>query len=157
MYRFALAVMLAAPGGPVAVGQWQQQAVKTDADFRGLSVVSADVAWVSGTKGTVCRTTDGGKTWAVGTVPGAEKLDFRDVEAFNENTAYLLSAGPGEDSRVYKTTDGGKTWVAQFRNAEPKAFFDALAFWDEKHGVALSDPVDGRFQLDFRRNSCRVG
>jgi hypothetical protein len=33
-------------------------------------------------------------------VPGAEKLDFRDVEAFGESTAYLLSAGPGEGSRI---------------------------------------------------------
>jgi photosystem II stability/assembly factor-like uncharacterized protein len=105
------------------------------------------VAWVSGTRGTFGRTTDGGETWAVGTVPGAGALDFRDVEAFGADTAYLLSAGPGGDSRVYKTTDGGKTWGLQFKNAEPKAFFNAIAFWDEKHGIALSDPVDGRFVL----------
>ena len=63
------------------------------------------------------------------------------------DTAYLLSAGPGAESRIYKTTDGGKTWTLQYQNAEPKAFFNAIAFWDEKHGVALSDPVDGRFVL----------
>lgn len=130
-----------------ASGQWTAQAIKTDADFRGLSVVSSSVAWVSGTKGTFGRTTDGGKTWTVGTVPGADKLDFRDVEAFGEDTAYLLSAGPGEASRIYKTTDGGKTWALQFKNAEPRGFFDALAFWDERNGIALGDPVDGRFPL----------
>jgi photosystem II stability/assembly factor-like uncharacterized protein len=80
-------------------------------------------------------------------VPDSEKLDFRDVEAFGETTAYLLSAGPGEDSRIYKTTDGGKTWALQFKNSEPDAFFDAMAFWDDKHGIALSDPVKGQFQL----------
>jgi photosystem II stability/assembly factor-like uncharacterized protein len=128
-------------------GQWETQTIKTEADFRGLSVVSSKVAWVSGTKGTYGRTTDAGKTWSVGTVPDADKLDFRDVEAFGENTAYLLSAGPGEESRIYKTTDGGKTWSMQFKNSEPKAFFDAIAFWDEKNGIALSDPVKDRFQL----------
>ena len=130
-----------------ARAQWQKQTVDSNADFRGLRVVSAKVAWVSGTKGTYVRTTDGGKTWSVGTVPGAAKLDFRDVEAFGETTAYLLSAGPGEDSRIYKTTDGGKSWDLQFKNSDPEAFFDAIAFWDEKNGLALGDPVKGLFQL----------
>lgn len=83
----------------------------------------------------------------VGKVPGADKLDFRDVEAFGEMTAYLLSAGPGDASRIYKTADGGKSWELQFKCADPKAFFDAIAFWDEKNGIALGDPVKGSFQL----------
>lgn len=141
------AVLLLFACNPLALGQWQRQPVATEADFRGLSVVSPNTAWVGGTKGTFGRTTDGGKTWSAGTVPGAEKLDFRDVEAFGESTAYLLSAGPGEASRIYKTTDGGKTWTLQFKNPDPEGFFDALAFWDEKHGLAFGDPVKGRFQL----------
>jgi photosystem II stability/assembly factor-like uncharacterized protein len=131
----------------LAHAQWQQQTIRSDADFRGLCAVSAKVAWVSGTKGTYGRTTDAGKTWSVGTVPGAAKLDFRDVEAFGESTAYLLSAGPGEDSRIYKTADGDSTWILQFKNPDHEAFFDAIAFWDDKNGVALSDPVQGQFQL----------
>jgi photosystem II stability/assembly factor-like uncharacterized protein len=130
-----------------ACGKWQQQSIRSDADFRGLCAVSASVAWVSGSKGTYGRTTDGGITWSVGTVPGAEKLDFRDVEAFAETTAYLLSAGPGDASRIYKTVDGGKTWTLQFKNAEPAGFLDAIAFWDVKTGIALGDPVRGKFQL----------
>lgn len=130
-----------------ADGQWQQQIISSDADFRGLCVVSEKVAWVSGTKGTYGRTTDGGKTWTAGTVPGAEKLDFRDVEAFGETTAYLLSAGAGEDSRIYKTADGGKSWKLQFKNSDPDAFFDAIAFWDNENGAGLSDPVKGQFRL----------
>jgi photosystem II stability/assembly factor-like uncharacterized protein len=133
--------------GAVADAPWQRQTVATEADFRGLCVVSAQVAWVSGTKGTYARTTDGGKTWAVGTVPGAAKLDFRDVKAFGETTAYLLSAGPGAASRIYKTADGGKTWALQFTNPDSDAFFDALAFWDGRNGLALSDPVKGQFRL----------
>src|SRR5262245_22426857 len=116
MKRYFLAASLLGLCGSLAFGQWQAQAVKAEADFRGLCVVSPRVAWASGTKGTYARTTDGGKSWSVGTVPGAEKLDFRDVEAFGEATAYLLSAGPGDASRIYKTTDGGKTWALQFRS-----------------------------------------
>jgi photosystem II stability/assembly factor-like uncharacterized protein len=147
MKLFLLAAMLLLFCDSIAHAQWQQQTIKTEENFRGLCVVSPKVAWVSGTKGTYARTTDAGKTWAVGTVPDAEKLDFRDVEAFGETTAYLLSAGQGEESRIYKTTDSGKTWTLQFKNADPEAFFDAIAFWDDKNGIALSDPVKGQFQL----------
>jgi photosystem II stability/assembly factor-like uncharacterized protein len=125
--------------------QWQKIEVETDASFRGLDVVSENIVWASGTGGTFIRTTDGGKTWQVGKVPGAETLDFRDIEAFDENTAYVLSIGNGESSRIYKTDDGGETWKLQFKNTDEKAFFDSIAFWDEKHGLAQSDPVDGKY------------
>jgi len=133
--------------GSVAFGQWQTQTIDTKADFRGLCVVSPKVIWVSGTKGTYARTTDAGKNWSVGAVPDAEKLDFRAVKAFGEATAYLLSAGPGDASRIYKTVDGGKSWSMQFQSADAAAFFDAIAFWDEKNGIVLGDPVKGQFQL----------
>ena len=128
-------------------GQWVKQSVNTSASFRGLSVVNDKVVWASGTGGTVIRTVDGGKTWDVIAVPGAEKLDFRDIEAFNANTAYILSIGNGEDSRIYKTIDGGKTWKQQFINKNPKAFFDAIACWDAKNCIAMSDPVEGHYLM----------
>lgn len=127
--------------------QWQRQTVETKASLRGLSVVSDKVIWASGTGGTFLKTIDGGRHWTIGKVPDADKLDFRDVEAFNEKTAYLLSIGEGENSRIYKTTDGGATWKLQFRNTNPKAFFDAFAFWDATHGIAMSDPVNGKYLL----------
>lgn len=130
-----------------ADAQWQKQTVDTKASLRGLSVVSEKIVWASGTGGTFLRTIDGGKMWTIGKVPDADKLDFRDVEAFDANTAYLLSIGEGESSRIYKTTDGGKTWKLQFQNTNPKAFFDAFAFWDKTHGIAMSDPVDGKYLL----------
>lgn len=130
-----------------ATAQWQEQAIHSKADFRGLCVVSEKVVWFSGTQGTFGRTVDGGKKWSVGTVAEAESLDFRDVEAFGETNAYLLSIGPGEKSRIYRTSNGGQTWILQFKNPNVEAFFDAMAFWDEKHGVAISDPVNGKFQL----------
>ncbi|MCV4785504.1 hypothetical protein OFM36_39340, partial [Escherichia coli] len=77
--------------------------------------------WASGTGGTVLKTGNGGKTWQVIIVPGAEKLDFRDIEAFDANTAYILSIGNGDASRIYKTTDGGKNWKLQFINRDEKA------------------------------------
>lgn len=133
----------------LCVGLSGQQVVDshTTESLRGVSAPLKDVAWASGTHGTFLRSTDGGKTWQAAQVPGAEALDFRDVEAFGSDLAYLLAAGPGEQSRIYKTTDAGKTWALQFTNKEPKGFFDCMAFWDRDRGIAVGDPVNGKFEL----------
>ena len=110
-------------------------------------MVSSAVAWASGTRGTYLRTSDGGASWNATQVHGAESLDFRDIEAFSADEAYLLSAGPGDLSRIYKTTDGGRNWTLQFTNPDAKGFFDCMAFWDRRHGIALGDPVDSKFVL----------
>lgn len=130
-----------------ADAQWVKQTVNTTASLRGLSVVNEKVIWASGSGGTVLRTIDGGRTWRVIKVLDAEKLDFRDIEAFDANTAYILSIGTGESSRIYKTVDGGKTWNEQFRNKNEKAFFDAIACWDRNNCIAMADPIDGKFAL----------
>jgi photosystem II stability/assembly factor-like uncharacterized protein len=119
----------------------------TTENLRGLSAVSSSVIWASGTHGTFLRTIDGGATWSSAQVPGAEALDFRDVEAFSADEAYLLAAGPGDQSRIYKTADAGKTWALQFTNNDPKGFYDCMSFWDRTHGIALGDPIDGMFEL----------
>lgn len=119
----------------------------TTEDLRGLSAVSASIVWASGTHGTYLRTTDGGNTWVSAHVPGAETVDFRDVQAFSADEAYLLSIGTGEQSRIYKTVDGGANWTLQFTNNDPKGFFDCMTFWDRTHGIAVGDPIDGQFEL----------
>ena len=134
------ALILAAP-------TWTTQSSGVTARLRGVSAVSDRVAWASGSGGTVLRTTVGGVTWQTLNIPGAEKLDFRDVDAVSDQIAYVLSIGSGESSRIYKTIDAGKTWTLQFTNTDPKAFFDAMAFWDANRGIAFSDSVDGQLVI----------
>ncbi|MCH8808155.1 MAG: hypothetical protein IH986_18985 [Planctomycetes bacterium] len=124
---------------------WEVQRSGVSASLRGLCAVSRNVAWASGTGGIFVRTDDRGRNWRSGIVPGAESLDFRDVHAFDERTAILLSAG--QPARVYKTNDGGETWRVTYQSESAGAFFDALAFWDPEHGIAFSDPVDGAFLI----------
>jgi photosystem II stability/assembly factor-like uncharacterized protein len=126
---------------------WVNQTSPTSERLRGVSAASATVAWASGDKGTVVRTVDGGATWTRAVIPESESLDFRDIEAFGADTAYLLAIGNGDKSRIYKTEDGGKTWAVQFTNPDSRAFYDAIAFWDAKTGIAVGDPVDGRFTI----------
>jgi len=138
------AVLALAPPLPA---QWLPQKSGTDARLRGLCVVDAQVVWASGTNGTYLRTSDGGRTWKVAAVRGASDLDFRDVHAVDGRTAHLLAIGAGDKSRIYRTTDGGETWAVSFQNRDPKGFLDALAFWNADHGIALGDPIDGRFMI----------
>jgi photosystem II stability/assembly factor-like uncharacterized protein len=127
--------------------RWTAQSSGVSARLRGVSAVTDRVAWASGAGGTVLRTADGGVTWHKLSVPDATALDFRDVDAVSETSAYILSIGPGPASRIYKTTDAGAHWMLQFTNDDPKAFFDAMAFWDAEHGLAVSDSVDGAFVI----------
>jgi photosystem II stability/assembly factor-like uncharacterized protein len=122
-----------------------QLSTSSTASFRGVAVVNERVVWASGTGGTVLRSVDGGATWSTRNVPDADSLDFRDIAAFDSARAYVLSAG--EDGRIYHTRDGGRTWMLQFRNTTRGAFFDCFDFWSETAGIAMSDPVGGRFLL----------
>ena len=140
-----LAVAAAGPHAQPSPFQWAPQPSGVTVRLRGVSAVSADVAWASGAAGTVLRTTDGGRTWQRRPVPGSDGLDFRDVDATSATTAHVLSIGPGEASRIFRTGDGGATWTETFRNTEADAFFDALTFADAGHGAAVSDAVAGRF------------
>lgn len=115
--------------------------------LQAISPVTPRIVWASGVGGTFAVTTDGGETWRTGVVPGAEALQFRDVEGVNARVAYLLSAGVGTDSRIYKTEDGGATWVLQFQNQDPNGFYDCFAFWTPKRGITMADAIDGRFPI----------
>jgi len=133
---------------------WTGQTSGVNARLRGVSAVSARVAWASGSGSTVLRTDDRGATWKK-LVVTSDALDFRDIDAIDENTAYVLSIGNGAASRIYKTVDGGATWILQFRNEDPKAFLDAMSFWDANHGIVIGDSVGGKFYILTTANGGR--
>ena len=82
-------------------------------------------------------------------------MQFRDIEAFDADNAVILSIGPGEESRVYVTSNGGQSWTLAFVNEDPNAFYDCMAFFDRHRGLALSDPVQGRFRILATSNGGR--
>lgn len=111
--------------------------------LRGLSVVSDKVVWVSGSKGTVGKSIDGGKTWKWMKVKGYKKCDFRDIEAFDENTAIIMAVA--SPAYILKTTDGGKKWKKVYENKTKEMFLDAMDFVDAQNGVVIGDPINGNF------------
>jgi photosystem II stability/assembly factor-like uncharacterized protein len=132
----------------IASAQWQIQNSNTTADLRGIDNVGGGVAWASGTNGTVLRTEDGGYAWQTCAMPpGAQKLDFRGIQAFDANTAIVMSSGKGDLSRLYKTTDGCQTWKLVFTNPDKEGFWDGVYFDRGKWGFLLGDPVKAKFAL----------
>lgn len=124
---------------------------RTNASLRGVSVIDSTTAWASGSNGTVLRTTDGGNTWADLKVKGHETRDFRDIEAFDKNTALIMSIDA--PAFFFKTTDGGKTWKRKYMNNNPSIFFDGFSFFDKEHGIAISDPIEGKLFLIATSNA----
>jgi photosystem II stability/assembly factor-like uncharacterized protein len=116
-----------------------------DASFRGVSAVDDRNAWVSGSKGFVGRTNDGGITWKFVQVPGFEKFDFRSIYAFDDLRAIIANAGA--PANILLTTDGGASWKTVYTNTDTAAFIDGVDFWNEKEGLIYGDPIKSRMLL----------
>ncbi len=156
-----LALLVCALLTPATQAQWQLQQSNTSASLRGIHALGSGIAWASGTEGTILRTTDQGQHWQrCTTPPAAEHLDFRGIQAFDAQTAIVMSSGKGDLSRLYKTTDACQTWKLIFTNPDKEGFWDAINFnapshdqlgrpLDHSHawGQLLGDPVDGAFTL----------
>jgi len=142
----ALGAVLAPRAGAAQITIADQHS-GTTALLIAVSAVDDRIVWVSGQHGTYARTTDGGATWSAARVQGADTLQFRDVYAADSNTAYLLSIGNGDQSRVYKTIDAGAHWALQLTNGDSLGFYDCMDFWDRDHGLLIGDAVQGRIVI----------
>ncbi|MGC2637274.1 MAG: hypothetical protein WA294_08835 [Acidobacteriaceae bacterium] len=137
-------------------GPWVLEKSGTTAGLRGIHAVGGGVAWASGTNGTILRTEDGGYEWqSCAAPPNSEKLDFRGIWAWDDQTAIVMSSGTGDASRLYKTTDGCSSWKLTNTNDEKDGFWDSVVFQagdygfaigDPHTGVVIGDPVNGRFE-----------
>ena len=137
----AMTLAFANGAEPVSL-DWDVTATGTDASLRGLSAVDDRVVWASGSNATVIRTDDGGKNWTSCGPKGFGDLEFRCVHAFDADVACIASAG--SPAVLLRTEDGGASWRESYRASSSAAFFDVMRFWDERHGIAISDPFDGK-------------
>ena len=127
--------------------EWKRKNLGSGASIRGLCVVNEDIIWLSGNGGTVAKSVDKGTTWQLLSVEGGAELDFRDVQAFDENTAVIMSSGPGNKSKVFKTIDGGLTWELVHLNTDKDGFFNGIAFWDDQNGILAGDPLENHLYI----------
>jgi len=127
---------------PATAQQLQPLESIGNVSLRGLSVVSDSIVWASGSKGTVVRSMDGGKSWERMPVKGFEQRDFRDIEAMDAQTAIIIAVDT--PAIILKTDNGGKDWKVVYQNNTLGMFLDALAFWNNKSGIVIGDPIDGK-------------
>jgi photosystem II stability/assembly factor-like uncharacterized protein len=133
-------------------GPWEFEQSDATAGLRGIHSVGNGVVWASGASGTVRRSEDDGHLWQSCAIPpGANKLDFRGIWAWDEKTALVLSSGPGDESRLYQTTDGCRSWKLLLSNPDPGGFWDGLLFTDREHGVIYGDPVPAPGRINHVR------
>jgi len=154
-----ISLVFVLPASAAAHGKtprWTPVPTGSDQQHRGLDAVSTRVAWVGGSRGEVLRTTDGGRHWKDVSPPDSEGLAFRDVEAQDDRRASVLAIGEGDASRIYTTRDGGRHWTLAFVNDDPAAFYDCMDFYaGGRVGLALSDPVAGKFRIAATHDSGR--
>ena len=145
-----LFLALAVP--PLRAQSWKTLASGADTNLRGISAATiastGNIAiWASGSHGAILRSLDNGATWTRLSVSGQPDLDFRGIVAFGDSTAYIMSSGEGDKSRIYKTSNGGQSWEQQYTDVDKSLFLDSIACLSEKICFALGDPINGRFLI----------
>ena len=148
------AIFIHADGGANS-SKWTVQTSGIDTNLRGVSAavftnshyVPTPVVWASGSNGVILQSKDAGKTWKRLHVQGGEALDFRSIQAWDATTAYVMSSGEGDKSRIYKTTDGGANWKLQYTDKRKEFFLDALVCTSEIECRAVGDPINGKFVI----------
>ena len=143
MKKIILAICLLVFSYVLSAQKIELLASGTKTSLRGLSAVTDKIIWASGSKGTVARSIDSGKTWKWMTVPGFEKRDFRDIEAFDAVTAIVMAIDT--PAIILKTIDGGGHWKTVYENSTPGMFLDAMEFWNQQSGIVIGDPINGKF------------
>ncbi|QHS59433.1 WD40/YVTN/BNR-like repeat-containing protein [Chitinophaga agri] len=118
--------------------------------IRALSIISQDVAWAGGTEGKVGRMDSTGK-WHWNSIPGYDTCDWRSLVAFNDQRALVLNAG--EPAHILLTENGGESWKEVYTNTTKGIFFDGMAFKNAAEGMAIGDPVDGKFTIIRTKDS----
>ncbi|WP_339866820.1 YCF48-related protein [uncultured Algoriphagus sp.] len=123
---------------------WNILETPVEASLRGLSPLTGEIAWASGSNGVWLRTIDGGQTWDHGIVAGLDTVDFRSIHAFDALTAIVVSAG--QPAVIYKTIDGGKSWKLK-RQENEFAFLDGISFSSSTRGFVIGDPSEGKWTI----------
>ncbi|WP_229252848.1 WD40/YVTN/BNR-like repeat-containing protein [Dyadobacter helix] len=146
-YLLSLQLFLVAISLPATtLAQWTIFDIKTNVHMRAVFTLTPTICWIGGTQGTIFKTNNGGKTWTTYKVPAGDSLEFRDIHAFDRQTAIAMSAGEAQQgkARIYRTEDGGASWNLVYQSTQNGVFLDGFDFWDKKRGICAGDPVDGR-------------
>ena len=144
---------------------WTEYATEQSAastGMRSISIVDANIAWLSMTCGTTgcatirrySKTINAGLNWTTGVVDlgaASANLEIANIHGVSSSVAYasVFPKAAGAIGGVWKTTDGGTTWVRQgtATYSDGASFTNIVYFWDANNGVTMGDPANGYYEI----------
>ena len=137
---------------------WELLESGGEADFAAIDMVNADVAWIGSFASGLVLTVDGGETFTDVTPPGFDPewgSFVQDIEAWSAENAIIVVGPDADTTAIYRTSDGGQNWTEVYRATVP-AFINCIAMFGRRHGLAMADPVDGKFQIIMTSDAGRT-
>ncbi len=119
----------------------QVQTFEIKSSIRAIEVLDEKTVWFAGSGGQYGFTEDAGVSWTIDSIKTDSLVPhFRSIARTKEAMFLLSIASP---ALLYKTVDKGKNWEVVYRENHPDIFYDSMAFWDDKEGIAMGDPTEG--------------
>lgn len=123
------------------------------ASVRAIAVVNDSSLWFAGSDGMYGYTVDDGLSWQIDSLRrDTLRPHFRSIAVTDEAVFLLSIASP---ALLFRSTDQGRSWQLVYEENHPGAFYDALAFWDNREGIAMGDPTDGCLSVILTRDGGR--
>ncbi len=121
-----------------------------NSSVRALEVVNDSTVWFAGSRGVFGFTENNGITWNIDSIKTGNIVPhFRSIAVTNKAVFLLSIASP---VLLYKSVDKGKNWKIVYRENDSSAFYDAMAFWNDKEGIAMGDPIENSLSIIITRN-----
>lgn len=124
--------------------------IEGTSSIRGISISADHAIWLSGNNATYSISSDSGESWKTGKIGLDSTIDYRDIEAFDLNTAVAISAG--FPLLIYRTENRGESWNLVHSDSTDGVFYNSMAFKDDL-GIAVGDPIDNVFQVLITKDS----
>ena len=163
MKKLLLILIMASFTAVNAQYEWLEQATGYPAasTYTGdLSIVNQDLVWAMAQRTNttnhqrISLTIDGGVTWISKgvTLPSTTSLGIGNISAVSATTAYIsvfpVTGANAASQGVYRTNNAGNTWSKASGAAYgANSFVNLVHFFDNASGVAMGDPVNGKFEI----------
>ncbi len=114
---------------------WLVQARHDSITYEDIYFLNENIGWISGEKGLLFKTTEGGKHWSKQQIADEESWIYS-VHFFSEQSGIASGMRTNRPMKVFlKTDDGGNTW-SSFEESVPEAFYTDITFLNKNEGYA---------------------
>jgi photosystem II stability/assembly factor-like uncharacterized protein len=116
--------------------------------IRAIEIIGNNLAFAAN-KGTFGMYSFGDNTWSTNTQKYDSLVPEYRAVAATDDDFFMLSVG--SPALLYKTGDSGAMELV-YKEENEKAFYDAMAFWNNKEGIAIGDPTNNCISIIITRD-----